>query len=138
MLSDAMTALIRGEQSRQEDRFIEGVVLEDYLQKLHDRAEIVCAAAADGRCRGLVAFYCNDAATRRAFITLVVVDPIDRGTGLGRQLVGEALAAMKGRGFASCRLEVARENTAAHSLYTSMGFRPVDANGRKDVMEIRL
>ncbi len=138
MLSEPMTTLIRSEQVRQENRFIEGPDLEAYLQKLNAHAEFVSATTDDGRCRGLVAFYCNDETTLRAFITLVVVDPQDRGTGLGRELVGEALAAMKARGFTSCLLEVVRENAAAHALYLSVGFRRIEENGRKHLLEICL
>ena len=138
MLTEQMTSLIRSEQARQAGRFIETADVDAYLQKLDARADVVSASAADGRCRGLVAFYCNDAGTLRAFITLVVVDPRDRGTGLGRELVSQALATMKGRGFTSCRLEVAKDNSTAHDLYTSMGFRSIDERAGKDVMETAL
>jgi ribosomal protein S18 acetylase RimI-like enzyme len=137
-LSAQMTALIRSEQERQGNRFIEGVEIEAYLRKLETSAEVVSASANDGRCRGLVAFYANDTVTRRAYVTLVVVDPSDRGTGLGRELVESALATMKERGLTSCRLEVARDNAAASSLYASIGFQVIEERGRKDLMEIAL
>lgn len=136
MLGEDVTALVRAEQARQGGRFIEHVDLDHYLAKLGDRAELV-QASAPGRCRGLVAFYCNDHTTRQAYITLVLVDPQDRGLRIGRTLVMAALDLAKGRGFTSCRLEVARDNHAACALYESLGFRSIEARGARDLMEIK-
>lgn len=135
MLCEEATALIRAEQARQGGRFIADVDLEAYLAKLGDRAELV-QASAQGRCRGLVAFYCNDHTTRQAYITLVLVDPQDRGLGIGRALVAGALDLARGRGFTSCRLEVARDNVPAHALYRSLGFQVIEGRTAKDLMEI--
>lgn len=137
MLSDAIKSLIRDEQSRQSGRFIEGVELEAYLGRLDQRAEVV-ADMADGRCRGLVAFYCNNPATRQAYITLVLVAPPDRGTGLGRSLVASVLGTCRGRGFTTCRLEVRNDNPAALAMYQSLGFTTVEQRGGKHLMELVL
>ena len=137
MLSEPIRSLVLEEQSRQGDRFIEGVDLDRYLAKLDAHAEIL-SDCTNGRCRGVVAFYCNDLSTRTAFITLVVVDPRDREHGVGRALVHAALELARGRGFTSCRLEVASHNDAAQSLYRSLGFRPVQSNATKDLLEVEL
>jgi ribosomal protein S18 acetylase RimI-like enzyme len=135
MLPESIKSLILAEHTRQANRFLEDVDLDEYLAKLGDRAEILSDSAA-GRCRGFVAFYCNDHATKQAFITLVLVDPRDRGLGIGRALVGCVLDLVKRRGFTSCRLEVARRNTVAHAMYVSLGFRVVEDRAHKDVLEI--
>lgn len=135
MLCKEVTALIRAEQARQGGRFIADVDLDAYLAKIADRAELV-QASAPGRCRGLVAFYCNDQKTRQAYITLVLVDPQDRGLGIGRALVIAALDLAKSRGFTSCRLEVARDNVTAHALYRSLGFGVIETRAAKDLMEV--
>ena len=137
MLPDAVRALILDEQRRQNGRFIEAADVDAYLAKLADRAEVLAASAAD-RCRGLVAFYCNDESSRQAYITLVVVHPNDRGTGLGRTLVRAVLDIARHRGFTSCRLEVAKDNAAALTVYASLGFGRVEDRGRKDLLEVRL
>jgi [ribosomal protein S18]-alanine N-acetyltransferase len=137
MLPESIRSLILDEQVRLQNRFLEGVDLEAYLAKLGDRAEIL-SDSAGGRCRGFVAFYCNDASSRQSYITLVLVDPIDRGTGLGRSLVAGVLEIARRRGFSSCRLEVAKHNQAAHAMYRSIGFRVVEDRGGKDVLEIAL
>ena len=135
MLTEAVRELILAEQARQRDRFIEDVALDVYLAKLDRHAEILADMGGD-RCRGFVAFYCNDRSTAQAFITLVLVDPRDRGLGIGRALVACVLELVKQRGFTSCRLEVAKDNTAAHPLYRSLGFCAAGGNDRKDLLEI--
>jgi ribosomal protein S18 acetylase RimI-like enzyme len=137
MLPESIRALILDEHARQGNRLVEGVDLGAYMTKLGDRAEIL-SDSAEGRCRGFVAFYCNDHATKQAFITLVIVDPRDRGIGIGRALVGCVLDIAKRRGFMSCRLEVAKRNEVAHAMYRSLGFRVVEERASKDLLEIGL
>jgi len=137
MLPDSITSLILEEQARQEFRFIEDVDVDPYLAKLGEKSEIV-SDFLSGRCRGFVAFYCNDMSTKQAFITLVLVDPRDRGRGIGRSLVGCVLDMAKRRGFTSCRLEVAKRNDVAHAMYLSLGFRVVEDRADKYLLEIAL
>jgi ribosomal protein S18 acetylase RimI-like enzyme len=137
MLPESIRALILDEQARQANRFVDDVELDAYLAKLDDRAEIL-SDSADGRCRGFVAFYCNDHAMKQAFITLVLVDPRDRGLGIGRALVRRVLDLAKRREFTSCRLEVAKHNHAAHAMYLSLGFRAVEERAHKVLLEIGL
>lgn len=133
MLEPSVRALILSEQERH--RFIDNDDVDAYLAKLAGRAEFL-SAAGDGRCRGVVAYYANDQVTRRGFITLVVVNPLDRGAGLGRALVSCVLELMKQRGLAACRLEVAHANTAARALYGSLGFAAVEGREHRDLLEI--
>ena len=135
MLPDSIKSLILEEQARQSNRFVEGVDLDEYLVQLGERAEIL-SDSVEGRCRGLVAFYCNDLATKQAFVTLVLVNPLDRGLGLGAALLSCVLSMARSRGFTTCRLEVARENEAAQALYRSLGFRPVGERSGKDLLEV--
>lgn len=137
MLTDAIKSLIRDEQSRQSGRFIEGVELEAYLGRLDEHAEVEDDVA-DGRCRGFVAFYCNDTVSKRAFITLVMVAPEDRSTGLGRTLVTRVLGVCRGRGFATCQLKVRDDNAAALAMYQSLGFATIERRGDRHLMELAL
>jgi ribosomal protein S18 acetylase RimI-like enzyme len=137
MLTDAIRQLILDEQARQSGRFIEGVDLDAYLRKLDEQAEIH-ADVRDGRCRGFVAFYCNNQQTRQAFITSVVVAPPDRGTGLGRELVRAVLDTCRSRGFTRCRLEVRSDNVAAIAMYTGLGFVDAGARDGRQVLEVAL
>jgi ribosomal protein S18 acetylase RimI-like enzyme len=137
MLTPSMKAMIRAEQESQAGRFVAQADLEAYLEKLDARAEVVAEMAA-GRCRGFVAFYCNNLETRRAFITLILVSPEDRGSGVGRALVSRALEVCRERGFTSCGLEVQSDNAAALSLYASLGFVPVSERDGRQTLECAL
>jgi len=55
-------------------------------------------------------------------ITQVCVDPADRGTGLGYELVRQSLAALAAHGCRLVSLTVTAANQSALSLYQSMGF----------------
>lgn len=137
MLTDAIKTLIREEQARQSNRFIEAVDLDAYLGRLDEHAE-VADEVADGRCRGFVAFYCNDLVSKRAFITLVMVAPEDRSIGLGRALVTRVLDVCRGRGFVTCQLEVRDDNAAALAIYQSLGFATIERRGDRHLMELAL
>lgn len=137
MLPDQIVTMILEEQSRQGGRFIQGVEIGPYLAKLGEKAEIV-SDSLGGRCRGFVAFYCNDMNTRKAFITLVLVDPRDRGLGLGQALVAFVLNVARLRGFTACQLEVAKTNQVAYNMYVSQGFRLVEERGGMYLLETRL
>ena len=137
MLSNSIRSLILEEHGRQAVSFIEGVDLDAYLARLADNAEIV-SDSLPGRCRGFVAFYCNDMVTKRAYITLVLVDPQDRGLGIGRALVAFVLDVARRRGFTSCRLEVGKDNQVAYNMYRSQGFRTIEDRSDKYLCEVAL
>ena len=137
MLSKAMRALILEEQARQNGCFIPNVDLDAYLAKLEAKAEFVSDTMA-ARCRGFVAFYCNDMDTRKAYITLVLVDPLDRGLGIGQALVAYVLSTAKRRGFIGCQLEVSKGNQAAYEMYLSQGFHLLEDRGGRCLLEIDL
>jgi ribosomal protein S18 acetylase RimI-like enzyme len=135
MLCDSIKALILEEYTRQGAGFVAGVDIDAYLTKLNEQAEIV-SECVSGRCRGFAAFYCNDTNTKQAYITLVLVDPRDRGLGLGKALVASVLEIARHRGFTSCRLEVAKRNEVAYAMYLSLGFRVAEIRDRDYLLEI--
>jgi ribosomal protein S18 acetylase RimI-like enzyme len=131
MLTASMKQMIRAEQASQAGRFVDNADLDAYFSKLDAHAEVIAETDGD-RCRGFVAFYCNNLQTRRAFITLVLVSKQDRGSGIGRTLVSRVLDVCRQRGFVSCGLEVRSDNAPALTLYTSLGFLAVgDRDGRQ-------
>ncbi|MEI6827061.1 MAG: GNAT family N-acetyltransferase [Desulfuromonadales bacterium] len=132
-LSDEIVSLIMDEQERQQGRFIHNMPMETYLDKLGTGAEIV-SNSIQGRCRGFVAYYCNDYKTKTAFITLVLVDQQDRGLGLGKALTDFVLNISKLRGFTSCQLEVKSDNMIAYSMYVSQGFEFIEERGESHLL----
>jgi ribosomal protein S18 acetylase RimI-like enzyme len=137
MLTASMKDMIRAEQASQGGRFVASADLEAYLDKLDTRAEVV-AEMENGRCRGFVAFYCNNVQSGRAFITLVLVSPQDRGSGIGRALVSRVLDVCRERAFVACGLEVRSDNTAAMALYSSLGFASVGDRDGRQILECAL
>ena len=137
MLPDAIRALIEEEQRRQNGHLVEGIELDQYLKKLGDFAELVSDSVA-GRCRGFVAFYCNDESTKQAYITMVLVAPEHRRLGIGSALVSCVLDLARRRGFTTCRLEVAESNADAFAIYSALGFVLVERRGDRQLLEVRL
>jgi ribosomal protein S18 acetylase RimI-like enzyme len=134
MITDAIKRMILDEHESQQNQFIDAPDLGAYIQKLNAHAEILSLTEGE-RCRGFVAYYCNDRSTRQAYITLVLVAPEDRGTGLGKALVQGVLEICRGRGFATCRLEVRADNVAASATYRALGFMPIGSRGAAQIME---
>lgn len=60
-----------------------------------------------------------------AHVTNLLVDASARGRGLGRRLMAELIRAAVSAGARHLTLEVRSRNTAARSLYSSMGLGPV-------------
>lgn len=69
------------------------------------------------------------AATEAEILTIAVL-PERQGTGLGRALLGAAMAEAAARGAREMFLEVAPGNTPARALYTSAGFTRVGQRKR--------
>jgi ribosomal protein S18 acetylase RimI-like enzyme len=86
--------------------------------------ERLWVAEQDGRvvgCVGIVA-----AAPETAQLRWFLVDPAARGAGLGRRLLGEAVAFCKACGYGTVVLWTVSALTAAAHLYRSAGFRKVE------------
>ena len=131
-LSEGIINLIRDEQIRQGGRFIpEG---QEYLQKLIDKAELV-SHGSSSKCLGFVFFYCNDPEKKSSYITLLMVSPDSRRTGIGASLVKYVLEQTQQRGFKVCCLEVKKDNGGAIKLYQSVGFCEIEDRGDRYLMQ---
>lgn len=135
MRFEEIKKLIIDEQSRHDNFASENV--DDYITKLVNNAEFVTAFHGE-TCQGFVAYYCNDLASRVAYITLVLVVPDYRGVGLGQSLVSFVLIHAKKKGFVQCRLEVSSNNEAALALYKKLGFRIIENRVNKILLEVIL
>ncbi|MDK9704696.1 MAG: GNAT family N-acetyltransferase [Sulfuritalea sp.] len=131
-LREGILELIRDEQRRQCGNFFP----EDagYLEKITSKAGIV-SHDVEGKCLGFVFFYCNDAQNQSSYISLLLVSPEARKTGVGTALIRFVLALTQQRGFKVCRLEVRKDNTGAVNFYRSLGFRQIEDRGEKYLME---
>jgi ribosomal protein S18 acetylase RimI-like enzyme len=91
-----------------------------------------------GKCLGFVAYYCNDAASRIAYITLILLAPEARGSGLAQHLTDMVLETARRRQFNACRLEVRKINAHAQAFYRKLGFEQIEERPIKYLMERRL
>jgi ribosomal protein S18 acetylase RimI-like enzyme len=135
MKAEVIKELIAAELVRRPD-FVNADINE-YVAKLSQNAQIIGSFQREA-CEGFVAYYCNDTASRIAYITLVLVIPERRGVGLGETLVKAALEQSKKNGFTRCRLEVNTNNRIALSLYKKLGFVEVESRQKNWLLEASL
>ncbi|QQZ37590.1 GNAT family N-acetyltransferase [Pseudomonas sp. SK2] len=130
---DEIDWLVKAEQVAQCGRFIQGVSVDEYLNKIKKSAEFLTHSI-NGQCAGFVAFYCNDQRGKQAFITLLLVAPDFRGQKVASALLGGVFSLSRSRGFHTCQLEVDIDNCAAIKLYEKFGFRSVLSEGSRNKM----
>ena len=121
MLESAIRALVYEEQSRQRGALVRGLDLDSYIDKLLNQAEIL-GHFSPGRCEGFVAYYCNNYVSREAYISLFVVAPEARRTGLSESLLSHVVSIASARGFERLRLSVRKSNETAVRFYLRQGL----------------
>lgn len=126
--------LIVEEQFNTAGRFISDIPLDLYLEKIKKNAEIV-SHYVGGKCAGFVAFYCNDADRKKAFITLVLVSNKYRGKGIANELIKKTLEICVARKFEVCGLDVLSSNESAIKIYKKNGFEEVSIN--KEIISMK-
>jgi GNAT superfamily N-acetyltransferase len=97
--------------------------LAEFVRSAPDRGRLWLAER-DGRLVGSIAIV--PAAPEVAQLRWFLVAPADRGAGLGRRLMGEAVAFCKESGFRTVFLWTVSALTAAARLYRDAGFVKVD------------
>ncbi|WP_444989152.1 GNAT family N-acetyltransferase [Halomonas mongoliensis] len=113
--------MLEAERSRVESGFLDGVVLDAYVDKLLQHSELLIRSQG-GRCLGVLALYCNNWRSRKAFISLLVVSPEARGRGIAVDLLNQACRTVRARDFLCLGIEVSPENRAALACYSRFGF----------------
>lgn len=69
------------------------------------------------------------------YVSRVAVDPALRGEGLGSELVDYVTDHFSGKGFTTCRLDVAADNVGAIKAYERVGFEIVSTS-RSDLADL--
>lgn len=75
---------------------------------------------------------------RIARLGRVVIDPAQRGRGLGRELVGLTVQTARALGADELRLNVITDNHPAVRIYEGAGFRSLPQSARPDVRSMTL
>jgi ribosomal protein S18 acetylase RimI-like enzyme len=84
------------------------------------RAEHVVVAETEGRIVGFAALYAP-----QSFVHHLYVDPASHGRGIGRALLGRAVALAGGTASLKCQLR----NAAALGFYRRLGWRDAETGG---------
>ena len=138
MVDIRVKELLYAEQERRRGMLVPKI--DEYWEKIKDKAQFLICCDKEV-CKGFIAYYSNTS-TKKAYITMVIVDPSFRGKGIGKGLVSFVLHIAKCSGFSICELEVLEGNIKAYRLYYSLGFRPLTSLMSKDrsriLMEILL
>lgn len=98
----------------------------EFAGRLQDPCNQVWAAICNGRIVGSLAIDGQDLGNNTAHLRWFILDNGCRGSGVGRQLMGEAMAFCDLHGFAETRLWTFKGLHAARKLYESFGFQLVE------------
>jgi ribosomal-protein-alanine N-acetyltransferase len=106
------------------DAFARSWSADDFAALIADRTVFALAVRRQTwlRRRRMIGFVLIRAVAGEAEILTVAVAPAERGLGLGRLLVEDALRRLYRDGVATCFLEVDQANEPAMRLYRSLGF----------------
>lgn len=99
----------------------------EFFLKIDQNAEFL-KHYCDQNLAGFIAYYCNNYKSKRAFITLVLVDRLYRGGGISKKMFSHLFTLLKKKGFNSCGLEVKQDNINALNLYKALGFECVESS----------
>jgi GNAT superfamily N-acetyltransferase len=105
------------------DRTFEGSVAQrfgEFVARFDEHKDFIGMAELDGRIVGSIVI--DGQADERAMLRYFLVHPDARGRGLGRQLMDQALAFCRERGFKKVFLWTIAELKAAAHLYRQAGF----------------
>ena len=111
------------------------IEIKDYAKKISGKA-MRFEAWDRGQLTGLVAAYCNDSASRTAYITSVSVLRGWMGKGIASQLLERCIKHVAEFGFDRIELEIDRQNVAAARLYVKMGFIVSEVSCRTTFMKL--
>ena len=113
------------------------VDLDVYAGKLATNAERI-EAWASGQLIGLIAVYCNETTSGRAYISSVSVLPSHQGHGIAAGLLRHCLQRLRQRGLQRVELELDVRNLAAARLYRRHGFAPLRADATSEILQLTL
>ncbi|RUR28653.1 GNAT family N-acetyltransferase [Vreelandella andesensis] len=134
---DGVRSLIWEEQHRQAGRLLLVDDVEAYIDKILINADFLCLHTSD-KCLGFVAYYCRDTSTPDAFITLFILAPEIRGSGLAASLLTGVTMQSRQHNCSRLTLWVNKNNAGALRFYQRQGFRFCESKEPMLLMELPL
>jgi ribosomal protein S18 acetylase RimI-like enzyme len=131
---EAFTRLVRELGALLPDGLDGRVDVPSYSRKLYENAELVIACPSDGTQVGLAAFYANDVAAKRAYVSLLGVTPKYSGRGIATALLHMMFDILEEKAFIDVSIRVHRDNARAIHMYSRCGFSLVSEEDRRLLM----
>lgn len=110
------------EETQKEKPFLPvGVNIPEYITKLFAKAVII-PFLERGCIKGVIAFYCNDLESKRAFFSLLAVAADQRRRGVGYFLMETAFRFSKLNGCNVVEADVYKDNVESFKMCEKLGF----------------
>ena len=110
-------------------RALNGLWTSDHWDRELSDSQRICVGIAAGE-DTLLAMACAWVVLDELQITVLAVDPEQRRRGLGRAVLQKLLVDASNAGVRQAILDVAEDNLAANSLYSSFGFQTIGRRAR--------
>lgn len=111
------------------------VNLEEYIDKILKKANLICCYSPNRTLIGLIIFYCNNTITHKAYISLVGVHKNFRGKGIAKKMMEECISFIDQQNYPI--IGIHSNNPTAIRLYKNFNFQIVEGGTRK-YMELNL
>lgn len=113
----------------------------DFIEALSEKfclnAEFYVALDKD-EVLGFIAFYCNNIKEKISFISMIIVNSISQGKGVGTLLLKKVINICNEKSFKTIRLEVDNNNKRAIGFYEKKGFKKIKGNENSSFYELEL
>ena len=110
-------------------RALNGLWTSDHWKRELSEPDRICVGIAASE-DVLIAVSCGWVVLDELQITVLAVDPEQRRRGLGRAVLQKLLVDASNAGVRQAILDVAEDNLAANSLYSSFGFQTIGRRAR--------
>ncbi|MFC3285535.1 GNAT family N-acetyltransferase [Litchfieldella rifensis] len=135
MIREDIKNMIVNEQQSQQTDFFSITDINAYIDKIMSAADVV-AHYKNGSLIGFVAFYCNDETMKQAFVSMIVVSPEMRSTGVSCSLLETVVFMAKRNEMKKVCLEVKKSNHRAFRFYEKKGFKVKSQDEVSYIMEL--
>ena len=104
---------------------------DEWMEKISKSSIRIFAFDNENTMVGAAVFYANDMLSRRAFLTMLVCDGKEWGSGLSDMIMNELKGISFCRGMDALRFKVIRDNLRAIKFYERHGFRQIEDLGSR-------